>query len=94
MMRRIYERFTGEAPNFADLIYESKKLILRVAMSSESHVLARRLDRISEQRRFSRDFTLNSLRDALAEIVRLDASASDAYAEWVAGSVSDPDPGT
>ena len=31
---------------------------------------------------------------ALAEIVRLDASASDAYAAWVAGSVSDPDPGT
>jgi periplasmic divalent cation tolerance protein len=27
---------------------------------------------------------------ALAEIVRLDASASEAYAEWVAGSVSGP----
>jgi (1->4)-alpha-D-glucan 1-alpha-D-glucosylmutase len=68
-MRRVYERFTGEAPNFADLIYESKKLILRVAMSSESHVLARRLDRISEQRRFSRDFTLNSLQYALDEVI-------------------------
>jgi maltooligosyltrehalose synthase len=60
-MRQLYERFTGGAPNFADLIYECKKLILRVAMSSESHTLARRLDRISEQGRFSRDFTLNSL---------------------------------
>ena len=68
-MRRVYERFTGEAPNFADLTYECKKLILRVAMSSESHVLARRLDRISEQRRFSRDFTLNSLQYALDEIL-------------------------
>ena len=63
------ERFTGEAPNFADLTYECKKLILRVAMSSESHVLARRLDRISEQRRFSRDFTLNSLHYALDEVI-------------------------
>jgi (1->4)-alpha-D-glucan 1-alpha-D-glucosylmutase len=68
-MRKLYERFTGEAPNFADLIYKCKKLILRVAMSSESHVLARRLDRISEQRRFSRDFTLNSLHYALDEVI-------------------------
>jgi (1->4)-alpha-D-glucan 1-alpha-D-glucosylmutase len=68
-MRRLYERFAGEAPNFADLIYECKKLILRVAMSSELHVLARRLDRISEQGRFSRDFTLNSLQYALGEVI-------------------------
>ncbi len=68
-VRRLYERVTGGAPNFADLIYECKKLILRVAMSSELHVLARRLDRISEQRRFSRDFTLNSLQYALGEVV-------------------------
>ena len=68
-MRQLYERFTGGAPNFADLIYECKKLILRVAMSSESHVLARQLDRISEQRRFSRDFTLNSLQYALDEVI-------------------------
>ncbi len=53
----------------ADLTYECKKLILRVAMSSELHVLARRLDRISEQRRFSRDFTLNSLQYALGEVI-------------------------
>jgi len=68
-MRQLYERFTGEAPNFADLTYECKKLILRVAMSSESHVLARGLDRISEQRRCSRDFTLNSLQYALDEVI-------------------------
>ena len=68
-MRQIYERFTGQAPNFADLIYECKKLILRVAMSSESHVLARRLDRISKQRRRSRDFSFNSLQYALDEVI-------------------------
>ena len=68
-IRRLYERGAGEAPNFADLIYECKKLILRVAMSSELHVLARRIDRISEQRRISRDFTLNSLQYALGEVI-------------------------
>ncbi|MEK7834502.1 MAG: malto-oligosyltrehalose synthase, partial [Acidobacteriota bacterium] len=67
--RRLYERFTGDAVKFDDLIYECKKLILRVAMSSELHVLARRLDRISEQHRYSRDFTLNSLQYALAELI-------------------------
>jgi (1->4)-alpha-D-glucan 1-alpha-D-glucosylmutase len=67
--RQLYSDFTGASVNFADLLYESKKLILRVAMSSELHVLARRLDRISEQHRWSRDFTFNSLQDALGEVI-------------------------
>jgi (1->4)-alpha-D-glucan 1-alpha-D-glucosylmutase len=67
--RRLYGDFTGANVNFADLLYESKKLILRVAMSSELHVLARRLDRISEHHRWSRDFTFNSLQDALGEVI-------------------------
>jgi (1->4)-alpha-D-glucan 1-alpha-D-glucosylmutase len=65
----LYQRFTGQAVNFSDLIYECKKLILRVAMSSELHVLARKLDRISEHLRNSRDFTLNSLQYALGELI-------------------------
>jgi len=65
----LYERFTGVVINFPDLVYESKKLILRVAMSSELTVLARKLDRISEQQRSSRDFTFNSLQYALGEAI-------------------------
>src|SRR5579864_7948767 len=38
-------------------------------MSSELNVLARKLDRISEQHRWYRDFTLESLRDALKEVL-------------------------
>ena len=67
--QQLYERFTGNTVKFDDLTYECKKLILRVAMSSELHVLARRLDRISEHHRYSRDFTLNSLQEALAEVI-------------------------
>jgi (1->4)-alpha-D-glucan 1-alpha-D-glucosylmutase len=67
--RRLYRRFTAREHNFARRVYEAKKLILRVAMSSELHVLARRLDRVSEQRRDTRDFTLNSLQYALGEVI-------------------------
>jgi (1->4)-alpha-D-glucan 1-alpha-D-glucosylmutase len=67
--RELYGSFTNVSTNFSALLYESKKLILRVAMSSELHVLTRRLKRISEQHRYSRDFTLNSLHDVLGETI-------------------------
>src|SRR5207237_680137 len=67
--QELYADFTGARVNFSDLLYWSKRLVLRVAMSSELHVLARRLDRISEQHRWSRDFTFNSLHDALGEVI-------------------------
>jgi (1->4)-alpha-D-glucan 1-alpha-D-glucosylmutase len=68
-LTRIYEKFTGNNVPFADLIYQSKRLILRVSMSSELNVLARRLDRICQQHRHTRDFTLDSLRFALREVI-------------------------
>ncbi len=67
--RNLYRRLAGVESDFADLAYRSKKLILQTAMSSELHVLARRLDRISEQSRDTRDFTLNSLQSALGEVI-------------------------
>lgn len=67
--RILYRRFTGWSAEFKDLVTDSKRLILQVAMSSELNVLARKLDRISEQHRWSRDFTLENLRDALREVL-------------------------
>jgi (1->4)-alpha-D-glucan 1-alpha-D-glucosylmutase len=67
--QQIYRRFTGWSKAFHDLVCDSKRLILQVAMSSELNVLARKLDRISEQHRWHRDFTLENLRDALREVV-------------------------
>jgi (1->4)-alpha-D-glucan 1-alpha-D-glucosylmutase len=49
--------------------YESKKLILDVAMPSELHALARRLERIAEQHRWSQDFTFFGLQTALREVI-------------------------
>ena len=66
--QHLYHRFTGWSEPFPQLASDSKRLILQVAMSSELNVLARKLDHISEQHRWSRDFTLESLRDALREV--------------------------
>lgn len=69
ILRRVYARFIDENLRFADVQYEAKRLILNVSMSSELHVLAGQLDRISEQHRFTRDFTRTSLRRALREVI-------------------------
>ena len=67
--RDLYAELIGERRKFRDIVYESKKLIIQTAMSGEMAVLSRRLDRISEQHRWSRDFTLNSLEAALEEVI-------------------------
>jgi (1->4)-alpha-D-glucan 1-alpha-D-glucosylmutase len=68
-LSRVYGRFTRLHASFADVAYASKKLIMDVPMSSELNVLAHALNRLSERDRRTRDFTLNSLRDALEEVV-------------------------
>ncbi|HEY5315901.1 MAG TPA: malto-oligosyltrehalose synthase [Pirellulales bacterium] len=68
-IKDIYTQFTDVQPRFNDIFYESKKTILGISMSSELHMLSRRLNRISEQHRWSRDFTAASLRRALAEVI-------------------------
>lgn len=65
----IYTRFTQLRENFQTVVYEKKKLIMQVAMSSEIHTLGYYLDRISENNRHTRDFTLNSLIDAIIEVI-------------------------
>jgi (1->4)-alpha-D-glucan 1-alpha-D-glucosylmutase len=67
--QHFYHRFTCWSDYFPQLASDCKRLILQVAMSSELNVLARKLDHISEQHRWSRDFTLESLRDALREVL-------------------------
>ena len=64
-----YVRFIGERIRFHDLVYDKKKLIMRTALASEVNVLARLLDQLTEHNRRTRDFTLNSLRDAMREVI-------------------------
>jgi (1->4)-alpha-D-glucan 1-alpha-D-glucosylmutase len=65
----LYARVVREHPSFAEIVYESKRLIMDSSMASELNMLAHRLNRISEKHRSSRDFTLGSLRRALREII-------------------------
>jgi (1->4)-alpha-D-glucan 1-alpha-D-glucosylmutase len=68
-LRRFYRRYTAHSEAPGDTIYESKKFMMRTAMASELNVLSRALNRESETDRRSRDFTLNSLRRALVEVI-------------------------
>ncbi|WP_068470827.1 malto-oligosyltrehalose synthase [Candidatus Protochlamydia phocaeensis] len=68
-IQQIYERFTERNDEMDDVIYSAKKLILIISMSSELHFLARQLEEVSEQHRWSRDYTLESLRSALRDVI-------------------------
>lgn len=64
-----YERFIRSKMNFQEIVYEKKKLIMQVAMSSEINMLGHYLNELSENDRHTRDFTLNSLTAAIIEII-------------------------
>lgn len=68
-MERIYGDFIGETPSLAETIYQAKHLVMREALASELNVLARDLGRIAEADAHTRDFTEESLRRALSEVV-------------------------
>jgi (1->4)-alpha-D-glucan 1-alpha-D-glucosylmutase len=64
-----YARFIDARPDLREIVYDAKQLIIDTSMSSEISVLGRRLARISERHRASRDFTTRSLTTALREII-------------------------
>jgi (1->4)-alpha-D-glucan 1-alpha-D-glucosylmutase len=68
-MERTYAVFLGGKLDFEDLLYRSRRLIIRAAMAGELNVLAHQLGRIAQADRHTRDYTINSLRDALTEVV-------------------------
>jgi len=68
-VERSYGRYTDAREDLKDIIYHSKRLILSAAMQSEVALLAHRLDRLSNRHRSTRDYTLQSLRSAIREII-------------------------
>ena len=68
-LERVYQNFIGEKIDVEQLAYDCRKLIIRVALASELNMLANQLSRIALSKRRTCDFTLNSLRDALTEVV-------------------------
>ena len=65
----LYTRFMGHRVDFQTAVYDKKKLVMQVSMSSEINMLAHYLNRISEQNRHTRDFTLNSLIKSIVEVI-------------------------
>lgn len=65
----LYTRVMKSKLNFQDIVYEKKKFIMEVFMSSEVNTLGHFLDEISEKNRHTRDFTLNSLTGAIKETI-------------------------
>ncbi len=65
----LYRRFIGGGVDPDQLVYESKKLIMNSALSSEVTVLSHMLDDISSKDRRARDFTRKALTDAIRETI-------------------------
>ncbi|MDD2732895.1 MAG: malto-oligosyltrehalose synthase [Desulfuromonadaceae bacterium] len=65
----LYTRFLQHRVDFADAVYDKKKLVMQVSMSSEINTLGHYLSRISEKSRHTRDFTLNSLIKSIVEVI-------------------------
>jgi len=55
--------------SFSAMAFECKRLMLQNTLAAELTVLARQLDRISEQHPYTRDFTLNTLHAALGDVI-------------------------
>jgi (1->4)-alpha-D-glucan 1-alpha-D-glucosylmutase len=84
-VREAWRTTTLETSSFADVVYACKRLILENALAAELYVLARRLDAISEQHRYTRDFTFASLLEALREVL----SCFPVYRTYVAPDAGD-----
>lgn len=65
----IYYKFIQQKLNPEEMEIECKKLIMNTSLAAELNVLSNYLNQISEMYLFSRDYTLNSLRNALLELV-------------------------
>jgi (1->4)-alpha-D-glucan 1-alpha-D-glucosylmutase len=84
---RIYRGFIEEHLEWDDVAYEAKRLIVSTSLAAELNVLASQLARIARAARGTRDFTLNSLRQALAEVI----ACFPVYRTYIAAGVSSQD---
>lgn len=87
-LERVWARLSGQHETFDEIAYDSRRLIAQTAMASEMNVLAHALEELATRDRRSRDYTLNSLRRVLREVV----ASFPVYRTYVTGrGVSDAD---
>jgi (1->4)-alpha-D-glucan 1-alpha-D-glucosylmutase len=66
---KIYQVFIERYVHFDSLIYEKKKLVMDVSLASDIESLGHMLSDVSERDRLHRDFTLDSLRTVVRELI-------------------------
>ena len=66
---KTFHRFIGHSMPFGHLLYAKKLLVMKVALANDVDVLGNMLDRLSEQNRWYRDFTLEALSRAVRETI-------------------------
>jgi (1->4)-alpha-D-glucan 1-alpha-D-glucosylmutase len=68
-MTKTFHRFLGHSLHFGHLTYAKKLLVMRLALANDVNVLGNMVDRLSEQNRWYRDFTLEALARAVRETI-------------------------
>lgn len=81
-LSRVWSSFCGETIDFEEAAYAGKRAVTRTALASELTVLATELLRIARADRRTRDYTFNTLRQAIAEV----ASCFPVYRTYVAST--------
>ena len=67
-MEEIFSAFTGRQQNFADVVYEKKKLVMNTLLGVEMRTLGRQLAELASQDRYARELNRAQLIDALIEV--------------------------
>lgn len=86
-MDRIYHDFIEHRLDFEELRYFSKRRMMRMSMTGELTVLAHHLANIARHDRRTCDYTTNSLRQALADVV----ACFPVYRTYVSAGEVSPD---
>jgi (1->4)-alpha-D-glucan 1-alpha-D-glucosylmutase len=84
---RTWRSFSGEELDFEEAAYLGKRAIMRGTLAAELTVLATELLRVARADRRTRDFTFNTLRQALAEV----AASLPVYRSYITGKPSAQD---
>jgi (1->4)-alpha-D-glucan 1-alpha-D-glucosylmutase len=66
---KTFHRFIGHSLHFGHLVYAKKLQVMRLALANDVDVLGSMVDRLSEQNRWYRDFTLEALTRAVRETI-------------------------
>src|SRR5213082_2637768 len=64
-----FRKFIGHSMHYGHLVYAKKRLVMRLALANDVNVLGNMVDRLSEQNRWFRDFTLEALARAVRETI-------------------------